>query len=154
RVTGFLEAQAKLTAKVTSALAYPVLMLILGTCMVAGLMVGVVPNVTAIFASMDQALPWYTAALIGFSNFVGGYWWLMLILIGGSIYGFRRWVRTPAGRLRFDSFVLTAPLFGKLAKMIAIARFSRTLSTLLAAGVALLPAMDIVKNVLGNARLE
>jgi general secretion pathway protein F len=154
RITSFLEAQAKLKGKVSSALAYPILMLILGTAMVSGLMIGVVPNVTAIFASMDQALPWYTAVLIGFSDFVGSYWWLVLLMLAVGTWGFRRWVRKPAGRLKFDAFLLKAPLIGKLSKMIAIARFSRTLATLLSAGVALLPAMDIVKNVLGNAALE
>jgi general secretion pathway protein F len=154
RITGFLEAQAKLKGKVSSALAYPILMIILGTAMVSGLMIGVVPNVTAIFASMDQALPWYTSVLIGFSDFVGSFWWLVLLMLAVGIYGFRRWVRKPAGRLAFDKFMLRAPLIGKLTKMIAIARFSRTLATLLSAGVALLPAMDIVKNVLGNAALE
>ncbi|UQA60813.1 type II secretion system inner membrane protein GspF [Polyangium aurulentum] len=154
RITSFLEAQAKLKGKVSSALAYPILMIILGTAMVSGLMIGVVPNVTSIFASMDQALPWYTSVLIGFSDFVGSFWWLVLLMLAVGIWGFRRWVRTPAGRLKFDSFLLRAPLIGKLTKMIAIARFSRTLATLLSAGVALLPAMDIVKNVLGNAALE
>jgi general secretion pathway protein F len=154
RITGFLEAQAKLKGKVTSALAYPILMLILGVVLVSVLMIAVVPNVTSIFASMDQALPWYTALLIGVSDFMGSYWWLLLAMLAGGIYGFRRWLRTPAGRMRWDSFMLRAPLIGKLTQMIAIARFSRTLSTLLSAGVALLPAMDIVRNVLGNAVLE
>jgi general secretion pathway protein F len=154
RITGFLEAQAKLRGKVTSALAYPALMGILGLSLVSVLMIAVVPNVTSIFASMDQALPWYTAALIGVSDFLASYWWVMLALMIGGIWGFRRWVRTPAGRLRWHGIVLKVPIVGKLVLMIAIARFSRTLATLLGAGVALLGAMDIVKNVLGNAVLE
>lgn len=154
RITGFLEAQAKLRGKVTSAMAYPALMALLGVSLVSVLMVAVVPNVTSIFASMDQALPWYTASLIFFSDIMAGYWWLMLSLIAGGIWAFRRWVRTPAGRLKWHGIVLRIPVVGKLVRMIAIARFSRTLSTLLGAGVALLGAMDIVKNVLGNAVLE
>lgn len=154
RVTTFLESQAKLKSKVTSALAYPALMALLGASLVSVLMVAVVPNVTSIFASMDQALPWYTAALIATSDFLSNFWWLVLTMIVGGIWGFRRWVRTPAGRLKWHEIVLRTPIVGKLALMIAIARFSRTLATLLAAGVALLGAMDIVKNVLGNAVLE
>jgi general secretion pathway protein F len=149
-----MESQAKLKGKVTSALAYPILMAIIGTTLVSILMVAVVPNVTTIFASMDQALPWYTALLIATSDFMSSYWWLLLMLLAGGIYGFRRWLRTPSGRLRWDGFVLRVPIFGKVVLMLSIARFARTLATLLASGVALLTAMDIVSNVLGNAALE
>jgi general secretion pathway protein F len=154
RLTQFLESQAKLKGKVTSALAYPILMAIIGTTLVSILMIAVVPNVTTIFASMDQQLPWYTALLIGTSDFMAGYWWLILAVLALSIYGFRRWLRTPKGRFRWDSFVLRVPVFGKVVLMLSIARFSRTLATLLSSGVALLQAMDIVSNVLGNATLE
>jgi general secretion pathway protein F len=154
RLTQFLEAQAKLKGKVSSAMAYPILMAIIGGVLVSVLMVAVVPNVTTIFASMDQALPWYTSLLIGTSDFMASYWWLLLALLGLAVYGFRRWRATPQGRYRWDTFVLKVPVFGKVMLMIAIARFSRTLSTLLSSGVALLTAMDIVSNVLENATLE
>ena len=154
RLTAFLESQAKLKGKVTSALAYPILMAIIGTTLVSILMVAVVPNVTTIFASMDQALPWYTALLITTSDFMASYWWLLLSLLALGIYLFRRWLRTTKGRLTWDGFVLKVPVFGKVILMLSIARFARTLSTLLASGVALLGAMDIVANVLGNAALE
>jgi general secretion pathway protein F len=135
RLTQFMESQAKLKGKVTSALAYPILMAIIGTTLVSILMIAVVPNVTTIFASMDQALPWYTALLIGTSDF-------------------RRWKRTPTGMHRWDSAILKVPVFGKVILMLSIARFARTLATLLSSGVALLTAMDIVSNVLGNSALE
>jgi len=154
RLTQFLESQAKLKGKVTSAMAYPILMAIIGTTLVSVLMIAVVPNVTTIFASMDQALPWYTALLIATSDFMASYWWLLLALLGLAIYGFRRWKRTTEGRFRWDTFVLKVPIFGKVMLMVAIARFARTLSTLLSSGVALLTAMDIVSNVLENASLE
>ncbi len=154
RLTQFMESQAKLKGKVTSALAYPILMAIIGTTLVSILMIAVVPNVTTIFASMDQALPWYTALLIATSDFMAAYWWLLLALLGLSIYTFRRWRRTPKGKLRWDIFMLKVPIFGKVVLMLSIARFARTLATLLASGVALLTAMDIVSNVLGNAALE
>jgi general secretion pathway protein F len=154
RVTGFMESQARLQGKVVAALAYPALMVLIGTTLVSVLMVAVVPNVKSIFDQMQQALPWYTAALLAVSDFMAEYWWLVFAMIAGGIYGFRRWLKTPAGRLRWDGFVLRAPVFGKLVQMLSIARFARTLSTLLAAGVALLTAMDIVRNVLQNAVLE
>jgi general secretion pathway protein F len=154
RLTTFMENHAKLVGKVTAALAYPALMAVIGTGLISVLMVAVVPNVTGIFASMDQALPWYTALLIGTSEFAASYWWLVILALVGAVYGFRRWLRTPKGRLTWDTFVLRAPIFGTLIQMLSIARFARTLATLLSSGVALLSAMDIVRSVLGNAALE
>jgi general secretion pathway protein F len=154
RLTQFLESQSKLKGKVTSAMAYPILMMIIGVTLISILMIAVVPNVTTIFASMDQQLPWYTALLITSSDFMASYWWLLLTVLGLSIYGFRRWKSTPQGKLRWEGFVLKIPVFGKVVLMLSIARFARTLATLLSSGVALLTAMDIVSNVLGNAALE
>ncbi|PIE05453.1 MAG: type II secretion system protein GspF, partial [Sorangium cellulosum] len=78
RLSDFLEGQARLRGKVSSALAYPVLMLVIGTVLISVLMVAVVPKVTSIFDSLDRALPWYTQLLIGVSDFLAGYWWLLL----------------------------------------------------------------------------
>ena len=154
RLTHFMDAQAKLRGKVTSALAYPILMIIIGVSLISVLMVAVVPNVVSIFQSMNEALPWYTALLIGTSDFLGGYWYILFPSLFIGIFFFRRWTKTPNGKLKWHNFLLKMPIFGKLVQMIAVARFARTLATLLAAGVALLPAMDIVRNVLGNAVLE
>ncbi len=154
RLTSFLEGQAKLRGKVSSALAYPILMMLIATVMISVLMTSVVPKVTSIFASMHKALPWYTQCLIWFSDFASNFWWLVLLLTFGGTAWFRRWKRTVEGRLAWDRLTLRAPLFGPLVMMVAISRFTRTLATLLAAGVALLPAMAIVRNVLGNAALE
>jgi general secretion pathway protein F len=154
RLTTFMDAQAKLRGKVTSALAYPILMIIIGVTLISVLMVAVVPNVVQIFQSMNQALPWYTSLLITTSDFLSNYWWILLPAIVLGIYWFRRWTKTPNGKLKWHSILLRMPIFGKLVQMLAVARFSRTLATLLSAGVALLPAMDIVRNVLGNAVLE
>ncbi|HEX7603319.1 MAG TPA: type II secretion system inner membrane protein GspF [Polyangiaceae bacterium] len=154
RLTSFMESQAKLKGKVVAALAYPTLMAIIGTTIISVLMVAVVPNVTTIFASMDQALPWYTALLIFTSDIASNYWWAILGTLALIVWSFRKWKSTPTGRMRWDAFVLRVPVFGKLVMMLAVARFARTLATLLASGVALLQAMDIVRNVLGNAVLE
>jgi general secretion pathway protein F len=117
-------------------------------------MVGVVPKVTSMFESMQQELPWYTALLIFVSDTLAGYWWLIIGGLTLFVYSFRRWRNTPNGRMTWDRFTLRVPIFGRLNLLVAVARFSRTLSTLLASGVALLPAMDIVKSVLGNVQLE
>lgn len=154
RLADFMEGQAKLRNKVTSALAYPVLMAIIAVLLVGALMVGVVPQVTSMFANLGQELPWYTQLLITVSDTLAGYWWL----IGGLglmiRYFFIRWKTSKEGHRKWDRFLLQVPLVGRLNLLIAVARFSKTLSTLLASGVALLPAMAIVKNVLGNLELE
>jgi general secretion pathway protein F len=154
RLADFMEGQARLKGKLISALAYPVLMTLIATLLVAALMVGVVPKVTTMFDNMQQELPWYTALLIGISDTLAKYWWLILGVIGIAIYSFRRWRATPGGRMIWDRFLLRVPIFGRLNLLVAVARFSRTLATLLASGVALLPAMDIVKSVLENVQLE
>lgn len=154
RLADFMEGQARLKGKVVSALAYPVLMTFIAAALVGALMVGVVPKVTSIFESMQQELPWYTSLLIFVSDSLAKYWWLLFGVIGFGIYAFRRWRATPNGRMTWDRFVLRVPIFGRLNMLVALARFSRTLSTLLASGVGLLAAMDIVKSVLGNAQLE
>ncbi len=154
RLADFMEGQARLRGKVTAALAYPVLMSIVGAIMVGLMMVAVVPKVTSIFETLGQTLPWYTSLLIFVSDLVANWWWLMLLALGAGAWGFRRWKGTPQGKLAWDAFKLRVPIFGRLIRLVAVARFSRTLATLLASGVPLLKAMDIVKNVLGNTRLE
>ena len=154
RLADFMENQARLKGKVVATLAYPVLMTLIGAVLVSFLMVAVVPKVTSIFENLGQALPWYTSLLIFVSDVIAGYWWLILILIVGGSYGFRRWVKTPKGRYKWDSLALRWPIFGRLNRLVAVARFSRTLATLLASGVPLLKAMEIGRNVLGNARLQ
>ncbi len=154
RLADFMEGQARLKGKVSAALAYPILMVIIGGLLVGVLMVAVVPKVTSIFNSLGHALPWYTRLLIFVSDTLAGFWWLILGALGLSIYLFRRWKKQPGGRLKWDSIRLKLPIFGKLNLLVAVARFSRTLATLLASGVQLLQAMEIGINVLENARLE
>ena len=154
RLTGFIEGQARLQGKVLSALAYPALMMLVATGLISVLMIAVVPKLTQVFASQKKNLPWYTELLIGTSRFLASYWWLIFGTLGLGIWLFRRWLKTTNGRLRWDAMSLRSPIFGKLVQMVSIARFSRTLGTLLGSGVPLLQAMDIVRTVLGNAALE
>jgi len=153
RLADFTESQARLRSKILGTLAYPVLMMIIGSFVLGILFTVVIPKVTKIFEDTKASLPWMTRVLIGFTGIVTNWWWAILLGLVGAIWGFVRWKRTPAGRARWHRFVLTVPIFGRLARIIAIGRFSRTLSTLLKSGVPLLTAMDIVKNVVGNDRL-
>ncbi len=153
RLSDFLDAQNKLSGKVTSALFYPIVMAVIAVGVIAMLMITVVPKVTTIFADTGKALPWNTQMLISVSTFMADYWFTLPPFFGGLAYAFRRWQRTPAGRERFDRLKLKLPVFGNIARRVAIARFARTLATLLASGVQLLKALDVVKPILGNTVL-
>ena len=153
RLADFLDEQARLQSKVRGALAYPVVMAAVVIVILFLMMAVVVPKVTAIFENFNQSLPWYTSLLIWISDLFANYWWLLLALLGGGIYLFRRWRSTEKGRKRWDLFMLGVPIFGQLLTMIAVSRFARTLATLLGSGVPVLTAMDITRNVLGNTEL-
>jgi general secretion pathway protein F len=154
RLADFLDAEHVLRSKVSSALTYPIIMLILGTIIMGVLMVVVVPKITSIFQDMGKTLPWNTQLLIFLSDLVGSYWWA-LIVFGGLVYWiFRRWSRQPKGRAVLDRVRLKLPLIGPLVRFVGVARFSRTLATMLAAGVPVLAALEITKKVLNNTVLE
>ena len=153
RLAEFLENQSRLQSKVVGALAYPMFMLVLMIGIVFLMMVVVVPKVTGIFEDFGEALPWYTQLLMAVSSVFANFWWLIAILLGGSVYAFVRWRRTEEGRKQWDAIVLKLPLFGRLVLLVAVTRFARTLATLLSSGVPVLRAMEITKNVLGNTEL-
>ncbi|MBN2716184.1 MAG: type II secretion system inner membrane protein GspF [Deltaproteobacteria bacterium] len=154
RLADFIESSDRLKNKVVGAMAYPAFMVVVGVVVINILMVVVVPKVTSIFENFDTELPIYTRILVAVSDFMGAFWWLILILLTLSIVGFRKWKKTPKGEYTWHRFTLRAPIFGKLTMMVAISRFAKTLSTLLSSGVPLLSAMDITKGVLGNVVLE
>jgi general secretion pathway protein F len=153
RLAEFLDEQTRLQSKVRGALAYPLVMAVVVVLILFLMMSVVVPKVTAIFDNFNQTLPWYTSLLIWVSDIFSNYWWLLAGLMGGGIYWFRRWRASAEGRRKWDLFMLEVPLFGPLLIMVAVARFARTLATLLASGVPVLTAMDITRNVLGNTEL-
>jgi general secretion pathway protein F len=153
RLTEFLDDQIELRGKLIGALIYPIIMGVVGIGLVGLIFAFVIPKVTQLFQDQDMALPWVTRLLIGFSSLLSNWWFIIIPVIGGIVAGFIYWKRTPEGKDTWDRFVLKVPVFGTLIRMIAISRFARTLGTLLASGVPLLSAMDIVKNILGNERL-
>ncbi|GEJ55595.1 type II secretion system inner membrane protein GspF [Anaeromyxobacter diazotrophicus] len=153
RLADFTESQARLRSKIVGTLTYPAAMLGIATVIMGILFTVVIPKITKIFDDSKVTLPWTTKALIGFSTTVHDYWWLFFLLAAGAVALFLRWRETPAGRAVWDRRVLTFPIFGSLIRQIAIARFSRTLATLLKSGVPLLTSLDIVRNIVGNVRL-
>jgi general secretion pathway protein F len=154
RLADFTESQARLRSKILGTMAYPAFMMVIGTVVLGVLFAVVIPKIVKIFDDSRVALPWYTRILITISSFVSQWWWALAIAAIGAVWGFLRWRATTEGRARWDRFVLTIPVFGKLVRIVAIGRFARTLSTLLKSGVPLLAAMDIVRNIVGNTRLS
>ncbi len=154
RLADFTESQARLRSKILGTMAYPAAMMIIGSIVLGVLFTFVIPKVTKIFEDTKATLPWMTRFLIAFTSVLSHWWWALLLLVAGAVYGFIHWKRTPAGKARWHRAVLRMPVFGRLARTIAIGRFARTLSTLLKSGVPLLTSMDIVKNVVGNVRLS
>ena len=154
RLADFMDQQGELRGKIQTAMVYPIAMGVIGIGVVALLMVKVVPNISQMFEDQGAKLPLATRFLVSLSDVIAGWWWLILLIFGGLIFAFRRWKATEAGRRRYDRIMLDMPVIGDLVRKIAIGRFSRTLSTMLASGVDLLAAMDIVKSLLGNVILE
>ncbi|MFA5812657.1 MAG: type II secretion system inner membrane protein GspF [bacterium] len=154
RLAEFTEGQAKLKGKVIGAMIYPAIMSFVGLALMVMLLTYVVPKVTKIFADMKATLPLPTRILMGASNALSSYWYIFLIIIPVAIYGIRRVLKSPAGRAWWDRKILTMPIFGKINRLVIVSRFTRTLATLLASGVPLLTALDIVRNIITNTRLR
>ena len=153
RLADFTESQAQLRNKILGAMLYPAIMVVVGIAIVSILFVVVIPKVTKIFEDMNVTLPWTTRILIGVSSFARDYWYVVLVALPALVFGVRRYVRTARGRAAWDRAKLRAPIFGELTRMLALSRFAKTLATLLASGVPLLTAMDIVKNIVSNTLL-
>jgi len=153
RLADFTEASAKLRQKVVGTMTYPAIMILMSLVILVILFTFVVPKVTKIFEDAKVTLPFTTRALIFASNFTRDYWYVLITLVVGSIIMFFRWKASPTGRGTWDRLTLKAPIFGHLMRMLSIARFARTLSTLLKSGVPLLASMDIVKNIVSNSVL-
>lgn len=150
RLADFTENQLEMQQKLRSALTYPILMGFVLFGVVAYLVTFVIPKVSSIFEGMDKALPLSTSMLLGISSFIQHYWWLLFLITGLSYYGFKRWTKTPKGHARWDGIKLKIPYVGALIRKVAVSRFSRTLGTMLASGVPIIAALDIVKNVVQN----
>jgi general secretion pathway protein F len=150
RLSVFLETSENLRSYVVGALIYPVLLSAVAVGSVTILTLFVVPRFAAVFHDMGVPLPLPMAILQGLSSFLTVYWWLLLtavILIGVYL---RRYRTSPEGRLKWDRWLLRLPLWGPVVRKVEVARFSRTLGTLLHSGVPLLQGMNIVREILSN----
>jgi type II secretory pathway component PulF len=146
----YLEKEQNRKSQIRSALAYPVLLIVVGTLAVTLLLLFVVPRFVTIFEEFQQALPLPTVILLGISGFLRQYWWAIGLAIAALSSGFKGYMRLPGSQYRLDRLKLSMPLFGKLNMKSAVSRFARTTATLLHGGVSLFDSMAIVREVVGN----
>lgn len=154
RLADNLESQREFRSKTKGALIYPVIVLIGMTIVGIVMMVFVLPKLTAMYNDFDVELPAITKALIGISNFVSSFWYIVILGVFGLLYFLRAWRRTKNGAMQLDKLVLKVPIYGKIKLMVMMAEFSRTLALLAAAGVSLVEALGIVKDVVGSELLS
>lgn len=150
RLADFLEKQASLRSKVRSAFVYPIFMFVIGSGVLAFMMTFVIPKITKIFEESQKALPYSTVILINTSNFITEYYYLIFIFLVGLTYIVLRYIKTDKGKEQKDRLSLMIPIFGKINRMVILARITRTLGTLLSSGIPLLDALRIGGEVSGN----
>lgn len=150
RLGVYMEKQEAAKGQVVSAMMYPAVMILAQVGLIAYLLMSLVPKLQKIFASLKAPLPWYTKAVVGFSEWLQHYWFLLPVFFVGIYMVFKRWITSDAGRRKFDNMLLDLPVFGPLIMRMQVSRFTQTLSTLLASGVPIIKALEITKNIITN----
>jgi len=152
RIATFTDHQEDLKGKVVGALAYPVFLGIVGVLVLNILVIFFVPKFEQIFKKLQEKgdLPTLTTMLMGLSHFMQDYWWAIIIAMVGAGFGYLKWTRTEAGRLKMDKIRLKLPGFGKLYLQLSLSRFTRILGTMLHNGIPILKALQIAKDSTGN----
>jgi type IV pilus assembly protein PilC len=154
RLSNYLEKAMKLKAKVKSAMTYPIAVLVISFAVVALLLVKVIPTFQQMFESSGAELPGPTAAVVAMSKFAQAYWWVVVAVIIAFVIIIRQFYKTEKGRWMLDSAILKAPIFGSVMKKVAVARFSRTMATMMSSGVPILEGLNIVSKSAGNIVVE
>ena len=150
RLDDFLERRAAIKKRIRSAMAMPIMQMVVAVLVVGVMMVYVVPQMAENFASQNRDLPQMTQIVVGISSFVQSFWWFILIVVILSIVGYRYWVSTPQGRRYVDQLKLRLPFINYFTKTNAVVQFSSTLGMLIESGVNLAEALDIVVNIINN----
>jgi general secretion pathway protein F len=150
RLADFQEGQVRLKNKVSSAMMYPILMMCVASLLIIGIFTFVMPKLAKIFDAMHKDLPIQTKIMLAISDFLVNYWYIPLPTAIAAIWLFMSYISTAKGRRWWHGFLLGLPVLGKLIRMLAVARFANSLAAMLAGGVPILTAMNIVKNIVGN----
>jgi len=154
RLSIYIEKAVKLKAAVKSAMIYPVVVVTVAILVVVVIMWKVIPTFASLFAGVGAKLPVPTQIVISISNFLGRWGWLCILLVIGIGIAFRLYYKTENGRYLIDKIMLKSPIFGVVLRKIAVARFCRTLATLVSSGVPILEGLDITARTSGNAIVE
>ena len=154
RLSQYLEKIVKLRAAVRSAMVYPVAVILIAVGVVWIILWKVIPTFATLFEGLGATLPLPTRITIGLSNFIGAFWWLIFAAIGGTVYGLMRYHKTYKGKRHIDAILLRLPVLGGVLRKIAVARFCRTLSTLVSSGVPILDGLQITARTAGNSIVE
>ncbi len=150
RLSTLLENNARLRRKVKSSMSYPVVVMVLAIGIAVAMITFVVPVFGQMFEDFGEQLPAPTRMLLNFSDFIRDRWWILLLGIGGTVFGLRHWFKTPSGALAFDRFKLRLPVFGPLIQRVSVARFARVFSQMVHSGVPILDALRVVSSACGN----
>ncbi|MGB9071042.1 MAG: type II secretion system F family protein [Terriglobales bacterium] len=154
RLAQYVEKAVKLRSAIKSALIYPVAVVSIAMLIVGALLKWVVPIFANLFVGLGVSLPLPTRIVIGLSAFVGHFWWFVIAGVVGAVFGIKQVRKDPRGRYMFDAMLLKLPAIGVLLRKIAVARFTRTLGTLITSGVPILEGLAITARTSGNAVLE
>lgn len=150
RLTENLEKQSKLKATIKSALMYPFIVIIMmfGVALIMAFFV--IPQLTGLYTSLNVEIPLPTKIVIGLAKLITSYWFLTILVVGIFVYGYRKWVATPSGKLIIDTLVLKLPVFGKLIKQTMLTEFSRTFGLLVGSGTLVVQSLIQTADVTGN----
>ncbi|MCX7920256.1 MAG: type II secretion system F family protein [bacterium] len=154
QLAAYLEKTGSLRRKVKSAMVYPAVVSIIAVLIVIFILIKVIPTFESIYRSFDAQLPLPTQIIVGLSQIIRKFWYVWLIALVIIGYVLKRYVNTPKGRLQFDTLKLNMPVFGDLFRKVAVAKFTRTLGTLVRSGVNILNALEIVAKTAGNVVVE
>jgi type IV pilus assembly protein PilC len=150
RLADTIEKQVELRRKVRSAMTYPAVVAVLVLLIVSAMLLFIIPMFKDLYGQLGGTLPAPTQFLLTLSAFVRKFWWLMFGVEVGGVIAFRRWIANDEGRKKWDRIKLRVPIFGVLVRKTALARFSRTMGSLVRSGVPILESLDIVSETAGN----
>ncbi|MBU3216756.1 type II secretion system F family protein [Clostridium estertheticum] len=154
RMASHFEKENKINNQLKSAMVYPMVLGCLSVVIVIFLLTFIMPTFTGMFTSSGVALPAPTRIIMGISQFIQTKWYILIAVIGGAIYGMKSYVKTPQGRLSIDGLKLKLPIIKDITEKAIVSRFTRTLSTVIASGVPLVQALEVVQKVVGNKVAE
>src|SRR5712692_571097 len=153
RLSTYLEKMVKLKGDVKSALIYTTAVIVISIIVISIIMIVVIPAFKNIFEGLlgpGEHLPWLTELVVSISQFMATYWWLIGLVVGIAVFAMKTWYKTDKGLHFIDGLTLRLPILGQIIRKIAVARFSRTLSTLLSSGVPILESLEITARTAGN----